>query len=108
MVTSLGRPVGEEAETTLGAILASDGTAPDEEVEEAARDAALHRALQRPPEVERRVVKRRFGIDGDEPTPLREAGRRLGISADAVRKLERKALAELAEIDELVALRPAA
>jgi RNA polymerase primary sigma factor len=108
VVTSLDRPVGEEEETTLGALLASDDTAPDEEVELAARDAALHRALERLPEVERDVVKLRFGIDGDDPTPLREAGRRLGMSSDAVRKLERKALAELAESDELEALRPAA
>jgi RNA polymerase primary sigma factor len=108
VVTSLDRPVGEEEETTLGALLPSDATAPDEEVELAARDAALHRALQRLPEAERNVVKLRFGIDGDEPTPLREAGRRLGMSSDAVRKLERKALAELAESDELEALRPAA
>jgi RNA polymerase primary sigma factor len=107
VVTSLDRPVGED-ETTLGALLASDATAPDEEVELAARDAALRRALQRLPEVERSVVKLRFGIDGDKPTPLREAGRRLGMSSDAVRKLERKALAELAESGELEALRPAA
>ena len=108
VVTSLDRPVGEAEETTLGALLASDASAPDEEVELAARDAALYRALQRLPEVERSVVKLRFGIDGDEPTPLREAGRRLGISSDAVRKLERKALAELAESDELELLRTAA
>ncbi len=108
VVTSLDRPVGEEEETTLGALLPSDTNAPDEEVEIAARDAALHRALQRLPEPERNVVKLRFGIDGDAPTPLREAGRRLGISSDAVRKLERKALAELAESDELEALRSAA
>ncbi|MBV9415640.1 MAG: sigma-70 family RNA polymerase sigma factor [Solirubrobacterales bacterium] len=108
VVTSLDRPVGEEEETTLGALLASDDRAPDEEVELAARDAALYRALQRLPEAERKVVKLRFGIGGDEPTPLRETGRRLGISSDAVRKLERKALAELAESDELEALRTAA
>jgi RNA polymerase sigma factor (sigma-70 family) len=107
-VTSLDRPVGEEDETTLGALLASDDAAPDEQVEVAARDAALHRALQRLPEAERSVVKLRYGIDGDKPTPLREAGRRLGISSDAVRKLERKALAELAESHELEALRRAA
>ena len=49
VVTSLDRPVGEEEETTLGALLASDATAPDEQVEIAARDAALHRALAAPP-----------------------------------------------------------
>jgi RNA polymerase primary sigma factor len=108
VVTSLDRPVGEDDETTLGALLASDASPPEEEVEIAARDAALHRALQRLPEAERKVVALRYGIDGDDPTPLREAGRRLGLSSDAVRKLERKALAELAESDELEALRPAA
>jgi RNA polymerase primary sigma factor len=108
VVTSLDRPVGEEEETTLGALLPSDASAPEEEVEIAARDAALRKALQRLPEAERNVVKLRYGIDGDEPTPLREAGRRLGISSDAVRELERKALAELAESRELEALRPAA
>jgi RNA polymerase primary sigma factor len=39
VVTSLDRPVGEEGETSLGALLASDATAPDEEVENATRDA---------------------------------------------------------------------
>jgi RNA polymerase primary sigma factor len=108
VVTSLDRPVGEEDETTLGALLASDAAPIDEEVELAARDAALHRALERLPEAERKVVALRYGIGGADPTPLREAGRRLGISSDAVRKLERKALAELAESRELEALEPAA
>jgi RNA polymerase primary sigma factor len=108
VVTSLDRPVGEEADTTLGALLPSEARPPEEQVEIAARDAALHRALQRLPEAERNVVKLRYGIDGDEPTPLREAGRRLGISSDAVRKLERKALAQLAESGELEAPLPAA
>ncbi|HEV3388579.1 MAG TPA: sigma-70 family RNA polymerase sigma factor [Solirubrobacteraceae bacterium] len=108
VVTSLDRPVGEEEDTTLGALLASDDSPPHEEVELAARDDALRRALERLPEVERNVVMLRYGIGDDEPTPLREAGRRLGISSDAVRKLERKALAELAESRELEALRPAA
>ncbi len=108
VVTSLDRPVGGEEETTLGALLASDDSAPDEEVELADRDDALRRALERLPEAERNVVMLRYGIDCDEPTPLREAGRRLGISSDAVRKLERKALAELAESGELEGLRTAA
>lgn len=91
------------------ALVAQLGREPtDEEVELADRDYVLRRALERLPEAERNVVMLRYGIDGDEPTPLREAGRRLGISSDAVRKLERKALAELAESGELEALRTAA
>jgi RNA polymerase sigma factor (sigma-70 family) len=81
---------------------------PEEEVDISLREDALHRALERLPEREREVVKLRYGINGDDPTPLVETSRRLGLSQDAVRKLERRALAELAESRELEALRPAA
>ena len=108
VVTSLDRPVGEEEETPLGALLASGELTPDEEVEISLREDALRRALERLPEREREVVKLRYGVGGDDPTPLSETGRRLGISQDAVRKLERRALSELAQSRELEALRPAA
>ena len=108
VVTSLDRPVGEEEETPFGALLASDERGPEEEVDISLRDDALRRALDRLPEREREVVKLRYGINGDDPTPLNETGRRLGLSQDAVRRLERKALSELAQSRELEALRPAA
>ncbi|HEY2771333.1 MAG TPA: sigma-70 family RNA polymerase sigma factor [Solirubrobacteraceae bacterium] len=108
VVTSLDRPVGEEEDTTLGTLLPSSDLEPDEEVEIALREDALHRALDRLPEREREVVKLRYGVGGDDPTPLSETGRRLGISSDAVRTIERRALKELAESRELDSLRPAA
>jgi RNA polymerase primary sigma factor len=108
VVTSLDRPVGEEEDTTLGTLLPSSELEPDEEVEIALREDALRRALDRLPEREREVVKLRYGINGDDPTPLSETGRRLGISSDAVRTIERRALKELAESRELDSLRPAA
>jgi RNA polymerase primary sigma factor len=109
VVTSLDRPVGEEEETSLGALLPSGERGPDEEVDILLREDALRRALERLPERERMVVKLRYGLnDNADPAPLSETGRRLGISQDAVRKLERKALSELAESRELEGLRPAA
>jgi RNA polymerase primary sigma factor len=108
VVTSLDRPVGEEEETSLGSLLPSEERGPEEEVEISLREEALERALARLPEREREVVKLRYGISGDDPTPLSETGRRLGLSSDAVRRLERRALAELAASRELEALRPAA
>ena len=108
VVTSLDRPVGEEEDTSLGSLLPSGERGPEEEVEISLRQDALRRALERLPEREREVVKLRYGINGDEPTPLTETGRRLGISQDAVRRIERRALSELAESRELEALRPAA
>jgi len=108
VVTSLERPVGEEEDTSLGALLPSEERGPEEEVDISLREDALRRALDRLPEREREVVKLRYGINGDEPTPLTEASRRLGLSQDAVRRIERKALTELAGSRELEALRPAA
>jgi RNA polymerase primary sigma factor len=108
VVTSLDRPVGEEEETSLGSLLPSDELGPDEEVEISLREEALRRALEQLPEREREVVMLRYGVGGDDPTPLTETGRRLGLSQDAVRRLERRALQELAQSRELEALRPAA
>ena len=81
---------------------------PEEEVDILLREDALRRALEQLPEREHEVAKLRYGVGGDEPTPLVETGRRLGICQDTVRRLERRALAELAHSRELDALRPAA
>jgi DNA-directed RNA polymerase sigma subunit (sigma70/sigma32) len=43
-----------------------------------------------------------------EPTPLRETGRVLGMSAERVRQLEERALRQLAESGDLDSLREAA
>ena len=42
------------------------------------------------------MIQLRYGIDGDDPTPLREAGRQLGLSPERVRRIEHKALERLA------------
>jgi RNA polymerase primary sigma factor len=108
VVTSLDRPLGEDEDTTLGALIASEAASPEEELESAQRMEAVRRALEQLPAPERSVVKLRYGIDGEDPTPLRETGRQLGLSSDAVRALERKALAQLATSSELDAVRRAA
>jgi RNA polymerase primary sigma factor len=107
-ITSLERPVGEEGETELGELLPSEERGPEEEVEIGLREDAVRSAVEQLPEREREVVKLRFGINGDEPTPLREAGRRLGLSPEAVRRVESQALEHLSVNRELAALGEAA
>ncbi|MBX5468807.1 MAG: sigma-70 family RNA polymerase sigma factor [Thermoleophilaceae bacterium] len=108
-ITSLDRPVGEEPEgASLGDLLASDEPPPEEEVSLSLRQQSLRRALEQLPERERDVVKLRYGINGDDPTPLRETGRRLGLSPERVRQLEARALERLARTREVEALREAA
>jgi RNA polymerase primary sigma factor len=106
-ITSLDRPVGEEGETALGDLLPSEDPEPSEEVDVSLRKEALQEALQHLPERERNVVKLRYGINGDEPTPLRETGRRLGLSPERVRQIEGEALKRLAMTRELEGLQAA-
>ena len=107
-VTSLDRPVGDEGEASLSDLLPSDRPEPEEEVEVSLREEALHRAIDQLPETERKVVQMRFGVGGSDPTPLREAGRQLGMSPERVRQLEGKALRQLAATRELEGLSEAA
>jgi RNA polymerase primary sigma factor len=105
-VTSLDRPVGEEAEATLGDLVASDhAPPPEEEVRVTLGTEALHRALAELPDREREVLKLRYGLNGDvDPASLEEIGRRLGITRERVRQIEADALEKLAVNRELDAL----
>jgi RNA polymerase primary sigma factor len=107
-ITSLDRPVGDEGESALRDLLPSDEPEPSEEVAVSLRKQTLRRALDRLPERERNVVKLRYGINGNDPTPLRETGRRLGISPERVRQIEARALEHLARTRELEGMNEAA
>jgi RNA polymerase primary sigma factor len=107
-ITSLERPIGEDGEGELGDKLPSDRPAPEEEVEVSLTQQSLRRAVEQLPDRERQVLRLRYGIDGADPVPLREAGARLGVSAESVRNLERAALRHLAENREVAALSEAA
>src|SRR5690349_26450 len=107
-VTSLDRPLGEEDDAAFGDLLPSDQPAPEDVVHISLREETLKRALLELPDRERTVVALRYGIDGGEPTPLREIGRQLGITPERVRQIESKALGRLGRMRELAALRQAA
>lgn len=107
-VTSLDRPVGEEGDAALGDLLESGEPAPDEEVEVSLTEETLRRTVDALPSPEREVIRLRYGVGGEDPQPLRETGRRLGLSPERVRQLEAKALRQLATTRELEALREVA
>jgi RNA polymerase primary sigma factor len=107
-VTSLDRPLGEGDESAFGDLLPAEGPAPEDIVHVSLREEMLRRALEELPDRERQVVQLRYGIDGGEPTPLREIGRQLGITPERVRQIESKALGRLGRMRELAALRQAA
>jgi RNA polymerase primary sigma factor len=108
VVTSLDRPVGEEDGGALGEFIADERIGPAEEVAMSLEDDVLHQAVDRLPEREREVIKLRYGINGDEPTPLRETGRRLDMKLGEVKELESRGLELLAREREVEALKDAA
>jgi RNA polymerase primary sigma factor len=107
-VTSLDRPVGEEGDTALGDLLEGGSPTPDREVEVSLSEQLLRQTIEELPETERDVITLRFGLTGEDPQPLRETGRRLGLSAERVRQIESRALKRLAMRRELEALREVA
>jgi RNA polymerase primary sigma factor len=101
---SLESRVGTDGETELGALLPQEGPTPFDELEVELAETSIRKALERLDARGRQVIELRFGLDGSEPLPLREVARRMGLSAEGVRKLERRALRTLAEERELQAL----
>ncbi|HET8593237.1 MAG TPA: sigma-70 family RNA polymerase sigma factor [Solirubrobacterales bacterium] len=108
VVTSLDRPVGEEDASALGEFIPDERIGTAEEVHMSLRDEILRRAVQELPEDERKVIQLRYGINGDEPTPLREASRRLELKPSEVKDIEGRALKRLGQVREVEALEDAA
>ncbi len=107
-MTSLDQPVGDDGETSLGELLASELPEPLEEVADADRDNRVNALVDSLPEQERNVIQLRFGLTGDEPRTPRQTGMQLGITTEQVRKLEERGLERLAGRPELEGLRLAA
>jgi RNA polymerase sigma factor (sigma-70 family) len=93
---SLEQPVRGHDGRPLREVLADpDGESPQRSL--VRRDLALRlrRQVASLAERETEVILLRFGLHGETPLTLREAGRRLGISRERVRQLELRALLKL-------------
>ncbi|MDA8294994.1 MAG: sigma-70 family RNA polymerase sigma factor [Actinomycetota bacterium] len=108
VVASLDQPLASEATATLGDVIAGDQEAVDDEVTRTVSLQRLEEAISRLPELERSVVRLRFGLTGQPPASLETTARTLGIGVRRVRSVEAAALRFLAEQPEIGALHPAA
>jgi RNA polymerase primary sigma factor len=107
-VTSLDRPVGEEGEVGLVELMPGESPEPVEEVHVELAEDALRRAVAALPELEREVVRLRFGIADGEPQTAYQVARLLRLPQAQVHELEERALERLALEREIQALRDAA
>jgi RNA polymerase primary sigma factor len=109
VTTSLDRPVGEEGDTTLGALVADGAVEVGDEVVIGLGQEAVRRTVAELPEPDRTVIRLRYGLDGDtQPQTFAAIGRRMQITAERVRAIEERALEQLALHRELQALGEAA
>ena len=100
---SLETKVGDGEDTELLDLLAGDGVLPDELVDGECLKGDLRALLEQLPDLQGKVLRMRYGIDGEEPMSLTGIGRILGISRDRVRNLERDGLASLRRVSDAVA-----
>jgi RNA polymerase primary sigma factor len=108
VVASLDQSLGADASATLGDLFSSEGTPVDQEVAEAVDLERLGHAIDRLSEMERDVVRLRFGLLGQPPASLETTAKQLGIGVRRVRSIEASALRFLADQPEVGALHSAA
>jgi RNA polymerase primary sigma factor len=92
---SLDEPISEDGDTRRGDLIAGDSKDPAEAATESAERAEVRLIVDRLPARQRRVITERFGFGGDEPRTLEQVGRRLGVTRERVRQIEKETLGKL-------------
>ena len=78
-VVSLETKVGDGEDTVLLDLLAGGEDLPDEQIEMDCMRGDLHSLWPQLPDLQCRVLRMRYGMDGDEPMSLTGIGRVLGM-----------------------------
>ena len=99
---SLETKIGDGEDTILLDLLSNEIDMPSEQIESDCMKGDLESMLEQLPELQNRVLRMRYGMDGDDPMSLTGIGRVLGISRDRVRNLERDGLRGLRKTGDTV------
>jgi len=102
VTASLDQPAAVDSSTSLGELVAPDDDNWAERVDQAMVLDRIREAVDRLPDLQRDVLRLRFGFDGDSPASLQTTAERLGVGVRRVRRAEEEALATLSA-DESVA-----
>ena len=94
--TSLEAPIGKEEESTLGSLIADPSAqSPEERVMRDQLAGQVEEAMQDLTEREREVLRLRYGLGTGQEWTLDQIGRRLSITRERVRQIERKAVQKI-------------
>ncbi len=95
-VTSLETPVGEDQESVLGDFLPDENQlSPVDQASKQLLKDHLDGVLSTLSDREARVLKLRFGLEGNKQMTLEEVGRVFGVTRERIRQIEAKALRKL-------------
>ena len=100
--TSLNQPLSSDEDSSeLGDLVEDERVS--EEAGEVVRELETRRlmeSVERLPERQRRVLVRRYGLDGEKPATLADLSEELAVSRERVRQLQREAERALRDEDE--------
>ena len=99
--TSLDKNIGDEGDSTLVDLIGDDAPSPEDHALENDRKEMIRGLLDRLDPRAQLAVARRFGLIDGESHSNREVGEELGVTAEAARRLVKRAVDELRE-DALV------
>ena len=95
-VCSLDAPAGEEEDGSLGLLLEDlQAPQPQEELVRRELEHTMNVLLGQLPERQQRLLRLRFGMEDDTCYSLEAIGRKLGVSKERARQLERQAIEKL-------------
>jgi len=108
VAASLDQPSAADSGTSLGDLVAPDPENWAADVDQRMLMDRVSGALDRLPELQRDVLRLRFGFNGDSPASLQATAERLGVGVRRVRRAEEEAMVALSADHDVVGARETA
>lgn len=98
--TSLNAPVGDDSDSTeFGEMVGDESAAtPFEQLSEKSLQLDIDKMIRDLDEREAKIIRLRFGLEGETPLTLEEVGDLFGITRERVRQLQNMALSKMRKI----------
>jgi DNA-directed RNA polymerase sigma subunit (sigma70/sigma32) len=108
VVASLDQPATTDSTATLGDLVSTDLSEFEEEVANDMTLDLVREAVDGLTDLQRQVIRHRFGFDGSDPASLQTTAERLGVGVRKVRQAEAEALEKLGDSQVLEGVHQAA